>query len=834
MSEMMMQFAWLGPAVWQSTAALTAGLVGSHVLRRRPARAHQVLLLALIAAIAVPLLSYTVRQNQWGLFEATPTIIVANAAPSFEETNAQPAPETAVDAAAETFPVPMQVTPTPSRRGLTLDWARVAVGLWIAAGAALLLRLGFRFLLAFDLARRSEAVSGGRFDDVLRATRLRIGIKADVIVRSDRRVCSPVIWCWGKRPVLLVPHGASDGDGLDWPSIVCHELAHWKRHDHVTGLLAELMVCALPWQPLVWLARQRLTSLSEEACDDWVIAAGQTTTRYARTLLDLTPLGQAALVPGVVSSRKGLAARVRRIVGDRCGNPRSGRPWTFAAVLSTATLAAGIALAQTRPGTAPETIKTVLPHGAVIEQLADAAILTGVVLDPNGEPAHMPSGQIMILPMTTYAAKTDSNGQFELPWSPAWRSRTESLYLLVRAYERNLATLAEIGDLTVPLTIQLEPAVAVRGRVVDADSVPVRASLGLSLDLAFPCRTPVAVAGALPRDGGEFTLSAVPRSGTYRLRAAADGYQPGYFPVNLAESDGTTLDLGEIVLERQDTPQPAVAKQSPNPDWEATFQELYRLREGECIKFMKPPYTLERQDQIVEFMRGKVHSMDALLRDAPYLAAAFRWDGGLESGGGYAGRPSMELRGILTKFLRVPAYDLVIPDEISGIDVPQGDWVFRVRAPVEDKLRAMEQIVQWETGRVIRFEKRQTDRNVIVARGRYAFRSHPDGEYPDHVHVTWDGTLNGGGRTVDSLTELFKDIEDEIEIKIVDHTQPTEASGIQYRQSGKIRWIAHQPERRSERLPALLENLAKTTSLEFSVETRPAEVWFVTEDATAQ
>ena len=86
----------------------------------------------------------------------------------------------------------------------------------------------------------------------------------------------------------------------------------------------------MPWQPLMWWARNRLVTLSEEACDDWVVASEQTPTRYARTLLDLLPRNQAGFILNVVASRKGLAGRVYRILHDSCGNPCLGRRWAAA------------------------------------------------------------------------------------------------------------------------------------------------------------------------------------------------------------------------------------------------------------------------------------------------------------------------------------------------------------------------------------------------------------------------------------------------------------------------------------------------------------------------
>ena len=75
--------------------------------------------------------------------------------------------------------------------------------------------------------------------------------------------------------MLLLPDGVEgNSNGVDWESVFCHELAHWKQRDHVVGLMAELLVCVLPWHFGLWWAKRRLMGLSEQACDDWVVDSG--------------------------------------------------------------------------------------------------------------------------------------------------------------------------------------------------------------------------------------------------------------------------------------------------------------------------------------------------------------------------------------------------------------------------------------------------------------------------------------------------------------------------------------------------------------------------------
>src|SRR5260370_42700998 len=58
----------LRDVAWQSTALLLAGGIASLCWSHKPARAHRLLLLAMVAAGGTPLLSQTFRQWGWGLF----------------------------------------------------------------------------------------------------------------------------------------------------------------------------------------------------------------------------------------------------------------------------------------------------------------------------------------------------------------------------------------------------------------------------------------------------------------------------------------------------------------------------------------------------------------------------------------------------------------------------------------------------------------------------------------------------------------------------------------------------------------------------------------------
>jgi len=230
----------------------------------------------------------------------------------------------------------------------------VFISIWIAVSLLLLIRLIIRFALGYCLVARSTSIAKDVLREMTEQAKTLLSLRSRVACHATPSISSPVVWCWSKKPVLLIPEScASEFGQLDWGAIVCHELAHFRRRDHISMLIADLLICCVPWHPLLWWTRQRLLCLSEQACDDWAMVASSGSTRYARTLLELAPQGKALLVSAVVNTRAGLDTRVRRIIEDRCASPHSGVRWTLIVAALAICVVVGIAFAQPRPA-APE------------------------------------------------------------------------------------------------------------------------------------------------------------------------------------------------------------------------------------------------------------------------------------------------------------------------------------------------------------------------------------------------------------------------------------------------------------------------------------------------
>jgi beta-lactamase regulating signal transducer with metallopeptidase domain len=375
---------------WQSTLCIGIGLLGSFLLRQRPTHAHQILFWSMTAAIILPVLSALVKHYNLGLLQPEPTKTAAVSTPmpdpipvapvewdlpsampeyqddvpaiqwepTYEHTSIT-AENYATELIKETYSAKLTdvtiakfappIPTVPPREKNSIPWTFWAIGGWILITAILLSRLLLNFVKGFRLLHKPQSIDSQCIVQALQRAKSKLQIRQPVSVFQSRRIKTPLIWCWFAQPILLIPEPANpSGKKIDWVSVFCHELAHWKRRDHWCCLLAELLVCIFWPNPLVWWAKHRLIRLSEQACDDWVVAAGQSKTDYADSLLNLVPQGRITLVPTVIGGKKEMKNRIKRIIQDRADNPRISSRRTWLIGIMAIGLALGLALTQTR------------------------------------------------------------------------------------------------------------------------------------------------------------------------------------------------------------------------------------------------------------------------------------------------------------------------------------------------------------------------------------------------------------------------------------------------------------------------------------------------------
>lgn len=341
-------FSWW-VVVWQSTLFAIVGLAGSFLLRRRPSRSCQLLFLAMIATVFVPTMSILVKYFDMGLLAAEPTALEADVpyevAVSLYEAPATLPHMDIQDEAPAGIAEPAGAKA--ASRGINVPWQTIAMYGWMAAAFILMGRLLVAFVSGIRLLRAAQLCCCEQIRRAADSARARLGMVRGLQIRSSKGLRSPVIWCWSRPPVLLVP---ADLDcAVDWVGVISHEIAHCKRWDHLSGLMAELVVCILPWNPLLWWCKKRMVRLSEQACDDWVVEGGQPGTEYAQSLLNLSPEVQMAFLPTVIGKEKPMKERIYRIVTNGCGDPRVGIQWAIGVGALAVLAGVGVAFAQQRP-----------------------------------------------------------------------------------------------------------------------------------------------------------------------------------------------------------------------------------------------------------------------------------------------------------------------------------------------------------------------------------------------------------------------------------------------------------------------------------------------------
>src|SRR5439155_1479877 len=112
------------------------------------------------------------------------------------------------------------------------------------------------------------------------------GIERPVVLLENAETDVPVTWGI-VYPVILLPSTAAQWDEEQRIAVLTHELAHVKRFDALTQLVAQLALALLWFHPLVWMAVRRMRLEREHACDDFVLVAGARPSRYADDLLGL-------------------------------------------------------------------------------------------------------------------------------------------------------------------------------------------------------------------------------------------------------------------------------------------------------------------------------------------------------------------------------------------------------------------------------------------------------------------------------------------------------------------------------------------------------------------
>ena len=292
--------------------------------------------------------------------------------------------------------------------------------LW-AIGAVVVASVWLRaFVLARRLVRESCSLAAPEWAARAARASSQSGLKAPVRLLWSDALSVPIAWGFGRMAVVLPPQSESwDADRSE--AVLLHEMAHLRRRDAWTQLVAQAAL-AVHWpNPLAWMAYRRFLDAREQACDDAVLRVGASATDYASYLvavarelsasrLGASRLGASRLTQAAVASMAGrgeLETRVRSVLD---GRRRRGvlRRRTLGAVL-VLSVGVGVPLAAFRPVEASG--NRVVPGAA---PLAPRSPIPGVA---STSAVHSSGAEATLQNVAPGPARADSTG-YALPTSP--------------------------------------------------------------------------------------------------------------------------------------------------------------------------------------------------------------------------------------------------------------------------------------------------------------------------------------------------------------------------------------------------------------------------------
>ena len=378
---------------------ILAAAIAAYLLRERSAAArHAAWSAAVVGHLALPILTLLVPQWRMPILPAPPWLDTPAPATAPQLDNGSPRTDviTAPSDPAISSPVTPQVT-SESPTGTVLpatpenqnagDRARQSAAtstlrswplvsafalLWILGAMLVILRLAIGTWRVGRLAKNGDRVDDGEWLSLTQRLAKGLGITRPLTLLRGDSLAVPVTWGVVYPAVLLPP------DAGEWPEarrrfVLVHEMAHVKRFDALTQLVAQITIAILWFDPLIWIAAHRMRVEREHACDDYVLRDGTTPSLYAGELLEMVQsIGSPrhdsaapAFAALAMARRSEFEGRMLAILDPRQNRHTLGR--TSAIIASAALALMVIPLAALRPfetnavRTAPQVASTATP-----------------------------------------------------------------------------------------------------------------------------------------------------------------------------------------------------------------------------------------------------------------------------------------------------------------------------------------------------------------------------------------------------------------------------------------------------------------------------------------
>lgn len=374
-----------------------AAAVLSVLLRRSAAAArHLVWTLAIAGSLALPVVTFVTPRLDVALLPAAMSAVAPLADAMTQSGSTSGAAETAMrqKLRRSSATSASNASRPPASDVASFGFWRLALIVWAVGFVAVILRLAFGTARMSWIARRARPLTNGTGLRLAERLSTALGVRERVIFLEGERLAMPMTW-GVLRPRVMLPEAASEWPVARQRVVLLHELAHVKRRDCLTQLLAQA-ACAVYWfNPLAWLAARRLRAEREHACDDLVLAAGTRGSDYADHLLEIARSMRSAALPTwaavAMAHRSQLEGRLMAILDPEL-------PRRFPTRRRSVMLAASFALIAT-----PIALITPVSRAAEAVTIIESGTLESQGL-PTPTPTPMPTPAPVVAPTVASVA----------------------------------------------------------------------------------------------------------------------------------------------------------------------------------------------------------------------------------------------------------------------------------------------------------------------------------------------------------------------------------------------------------------------------------------------
>jgi TonB family protein len=266
------------------------------------------------------------------------------------------------------------------------DWKRWLIGIWAAGASIALVQMLLAFAALFRLRRAAKPFHDREMAQALAHA---MGIRHEVDVCETASGAMPMTFG------LLVPSILMPAASRLWSEerrrmVLLHELAHVRRGDVATHLMARTALSLNWWNPLAWTAWREFLKERERATDDLVLSAGARASEYASHLLEVArsmqPVPGTACAAVAMARRSQLEGRLLAILDSGVNRRPAGRTAPALAALLAVVLSAPFAamraqdrIVRTDPPEVTATVRaaTSQKNYEILDRAAEAYVRVG-------------------------------------------------------------------------------------------------------------------------------------------------------------------------------------------------------------------------------------------------------------------------------------------------------------------------------------------------------------------------------------------------------------------------------------------------------------------------